>query len=188
MKRLLPVVALICTVLYPVILYLTHERGGARIVALFLAIVYLARTILLRDSSARLYQVGSVLLITFLLFSALAKNETLVLFVPALATFNVLLLFLYTLFVPPSFIEVIAMRMESSLNAKAREYCRRVTIVWCVFLSLNLAIALWTALYSSLETWTFYNGFLSYVLTAVLFASEYAYRQVYRRRYGASEI
>jgi uncharacterized membrane protein len=51
---------------------------------------------------------------------------------------------------------------------------------------LNGAIALYTALFASMAQWSFYNGFLAYLLMGVLFAGEYCARRHFKRRHGSS--
>jgi len=63
-------------------------------------------------------------------------------------------------------------------------YTRRVTQIWCGFFAVNGVIALYTALFASLQQWTFYNGFLAYLLMGFLFAGEYCARCFFRRRHA----
>jgi uncharacterized membrane protein len=53
---------------------------------------------------------------------------------------------------------------------------RKVTVVWLGFFLTNAAISAATAIGGSLETWTLYNGFISYVIMGVLFVSEWILR------------
>lgn len=85
-------------------------------------------------------------------------------------------IFAWTLIRPPSAIERIARLWGSELDERGIAYTRKVTTVWIGFFLLNAAISAWTA-GESLETWTLYNGFLSYVLTGALFLAEYVVRQ-----------
>ena len=77
-------------------------------------------------------------------------------------------------------VEVFARRMGESLDARGVAYCRRVTVVWTVFLSAHLAVTVATA-FASHEVWAFYNGFLAYVLMGGLFAGEWLVRRRLRR-------
>ncbi|MDN4502129.1 hypothetical protein QX776_06930 [Alteromonadaceae bacterium BrNp21-10] len=61
------------------------------------------------------------------------------------------------------------------------KYTRKVTIVWSVFFLVNGLIAAYTTFFCDLETWTFYNGFVSYCLMAILGASEWIIRQRVKR-------
>jgi uncharacterized membrane protein len=51
-----------------------------------------------------------------------------------------------------------------------------VTAVWLGFFLANAAISTATAIGGSLELWTLYNGFISYVIMGVLFISEWILR------------
>ena len=47
---------------------------------------------------------------------------------------------------------------------------------------LNGSVALYTALFTSLATWTLYNGFIAYLLMGTLFAVELLCRTHLRKR------
>ena len=74
---------------------------------------------------------------------------------------------------------------DPQLPEQAISYTRRVTQVWCVFFTVNGAIALYTALYASSALWSLYNGFLAYIFIGLLFAGEYCVRRrVMVRQHG----
>ncbi|MDO9337054.1 MAG: hypothetical protein EON95_05830 [Caulobacteraceae bacterium] len=85
----------------------------------------------------------------------------------------------------PSMIERLARIAEPDLPEAGVAYTRKVTMVWCLFLFLNGLVALWTALYASLEVWTLYNGFISYVLMGALLGGELLIRKWVRREKAA---
>jgi len=62
-------------------------------------------------------------------------------------------------------------------------YTRRLTKVWIAFFIANGLVALWTALYATLKTWTLYNGLISYILIAVLFVGEWPVRRIIKARH-----
>ena len=78
-------------------------------------------------------------------------------------------------------VEVFARGMGESLDARGVDYCRRVTVVWTVFLALHLAVTVGTV-FASRETWAVYNGCIAYVLMGALFVGEWLYRR--RIRHG----
>lgn len=78
-------------------------------------------------------------------------------------------------------VEVFARGTGENLDERGVEYCRRVTVVWTVFLALHLAVTLATV-FASREVWAVYNGCLAYVLMGALFAGEWLYRR--RIRHG----
>lgn len=85
----------------------------------------------------------------------------------------------------PSMIERLARIGEPDLPEAGVRYTRKVTIVWCAFLLLNGLVALWTALYATLEVWTAYNGLIAYLLMGALFGGEFLVRRIVRAREAA---
>ena len=65
-------------------------------------------------------------------------------------------------------------------------WTRRVTEVWCVFFILNGSIALYTALYCSMQVWALYNGLIAYVLMGILLGGEFVLRRIYRQKHTPS--
>ncbi|CAH0991519.1 intracellular septation protein A [Sinobacterium norvegicum] len=79
-------------------------------------------------------------------------------------------------------VERLARLKESELDASGVAYTRIVTKAWLLFFIVNGLFALYTAGYTSFEFWTLYNGLLSYLLMALLFAVEWFVRQHVRRQ------
>jgi uncharacterized membrane protein len=100
---------------------------------------------------------------------------------PVALSLALALVFAASLLHPPTAIERLARLTEPNLPPEGVAYTRKVTIVWLAFFVANAAISAWTALQASLEVWTLYNGFLSYVAIAALFAGELALRRRVRR-------
>lgn len=98
---------------------------------------------------------------------------------PAVMVSVALAAFVVSLFRTP-LVEVFARRMGESLDDRGVAYCRRVTVVWTVFLSAHLAVTLATV-FASREVWALYNGFIAYVLMGALFLGEWLYRRRIRR-------
>ncbi|NQY50862.1 MAG: hypothetical protein HRT50_17520, partial [Colwellia sp.] len=86
------------------------------------------------------------------------------------------LIFSYSLVNPPPIIERLARLTQADLPDHAVIYTRTVTKVWLGFFILNGLVACYTALFTSLQTWTIYNGFIAYILMAILFYGEYLVR------------
>ena len=98
-------------------------------------------------------------------------------FYPVCISGLMLILFAVSLIRPPTVIERLARIRIPDMPDAAIRYTRKVTIVWCGFFAINGCIALYTALYSSLEVWALYNGAISYALMGFLFAGEYLIRR-----------
>lgn len=105
---------------------------------------------------------------------------------PAFINFASMTVFALTLWRGPPMIERFARLTEPDLDAVGVRYTRRVTVAWCVFFLANGSIALYTALFTSLETWTLYNGLIAYGLMGLFFAVEYLIRRRVRGD-GASQ-
>jgi uncharacterized membrane protein len=101
---------------------------------------------------------------------------------PVLINFCVAALFGMSLIWPPTVVERIARIAEPELSLEGQRYTRKVTQVWTLFLFANTVISAITVLYGSEEQWALWNGLISYLLMGLLFAGEYALRQVVRRR------
>lgn len=94
--------------------------------------------------------------------------------------------FAYSLFYPPCIIERFARMVEPNLNQRGVGYTRNVTWVWIGFFLINSSVSAWLALQGTLDSWTLYNGLISYILVAVVFGSEFCVRQ-FVKKYHVSE-
>lgn len=108
--------------------------------------------------------------------------------VNALKTYPILLslglagLFGTSLTHPPTAVERIARIREPNLPTSTIGYMRNVTVIWLGFFLVNASASAWTAASGDLALWTFYNGFVSYVLVGTLFAAEFVVRSFVLRR------
>ena len=91
------------------------------------------------------------------------------------------LVFFISLFTHKPLVERIARATGHEFGPQSVLYTRRVTWVWSGVLLANTLIALYTALYTSMATWTLYNGLLSYLLIGTVFLAEYLVRRQVRR-------
>lgn len=184
MRRALRALPVLITLLFPLALWLGDGRIDAAWLAGSLLLVGLARWWSAAPTMAtRYWAVGTVLLASVALFSG---ASLLLRFYPVLVNGVFLAAFAYSLMMPPSMAERLARLREPDLPPAAINYTRRVTQVWCGFFAINGAIALYTALYGSLAQWSFYNGFLAYLLMGMLFAGEYCARYFFKRRHDSA--
>lgn len=129
--------------------------------------------------SYRIKHWSSPLLLMAMIYSSFAiwSNELLTLrFYPAVANATMLLVFSWSLRSPTSLIERLARVQHPDLPPEGIIYTRRVTQIWCVFFIVNGSIGLVTALWSSFEIWSLYNGFIAYILMGILLVGEYIVR------------
>lgn len=168
------------TLLYPLVVFFGSQFLQPRYIAAFLMILLIIRCIVSLISkhwSTPLWLAG----IGFCLFALWHNQINTLRLYPVLVNALMLVVFCGSLFYPPSLIERFARLQEPALPDSAIVYTRRVTQVWCVFFLLNGSVALVTALWSSLEIWSLYNGLIAYLLMGCLFAGEYWVRLRVRR-------
>ena len=79
-------------------------------------------------------------------------------------------------------IEQLARLKEPDLPQTAVGYLNKVTLIWCGLFIFNASVALYTALYTDLATWTLYNGLIAYLLIGLLLALEWLYRTLWLKK------
>lgn len=147
--------------------YLAYGAIFIGILRLFLAYQSTQSRLTMSITGAILILLGSLVLI-------LGKAQFFLIY-PIVTSLIFLYLFASSLQSDPCFIERIAARFEKNITPEKRHYMRAVTKIWCIFFIINALISFAT-IFISLQVWTFYNGFLSYVFIGLLFAGEFLYR------------
>lgn len=66
--------------------------------------------------------------------------------------------------------------LKSPYKSRVENYCKKVTIVWCAFFVINIAVAIYTAFFCSEKIWSIYNGGISYLMMGMIFAIEFFVR------------
>ncbi len=173
-------------VLYPVLMYFGYAHVDVRFMALTLVALCAARLVALRfvPAARRGGAFGTAQMLTICvgaislsLLTILRGSPQPMLYYPVLVNAAFLAVFAWSLFRPPTVVERIARATTRDLPPEAVPYLRRVTIAWSIFFVCNGAAALFTATETSFGTWTFYNGFLAYVLIGLMFGAELLARQ-----------
>jgi len=175
MSKLIGSIIACLMLLYPVAIYFGIQYFQPWKIALILMLLLTVRLMTTRIDSLG----NKILLLLCLAYSALAiwSNNLITLrLYPILVNVGLLTVFAMSLRYPPTVIEKLARIQHPQLPEQGVLYTRRVTQVWCVFFVFNAAVASYTALFSSIETWSLYNGFISYLLMGLLFAGEYLVR------------
>ncbi|MBE7636520.1 hypothetical protein GUA87_06655 [Sneathiella sp. P13V-1] len=174
---------------YPFLVYfgLTSLPPGIFIIGIL--VVLALRLVFMKSAMRSDNRLFWPFVIAFLLLlgGVLFKGAVSFKFYPVAISCLLALAFFWSILNPPTIIEMIARLKEPDLAPSGVQYTRKVTIVWILFFAINASIALWTATYGTLEQWTVYNGFISYCLTGLLFAGEYAFRLRIRRNESGAE-
>lgn len=188
MKRLMSAATTAGLLLYPLIVYFGLHHVEARWLAVFPILLLLARLgrgvcNVHKTRGISLQDKLTALLVLAIVVYTLSSNQLSGLrLYPALLSFMLLLSFGWSLQHPPSAIERIARLTNPDLSPEGVGYTRKVTQIWCGFFLCNGLIALYTALWTSMEVWTVYNGLVSYLLIGALLAGEFAYRHLRRKK------
>lgn len=187
MRRVLNILIILLLLCYPFAVYLGLNYLSPRYIALILVLALLLRLVVTLPKAKNSSAKSSLLLFSLVgifigIVGVISNHIAITKLYPVAINFLLLALFSYSLLCPPTVIERIARIKEANLSARAIEYTRKVTIVWCMFFALNGGIALWTALFAATKIWVFYNGCLSYILIGVLFATEFTYRHWVKRK------
>ena len=104
-------------------------------------------------------------------------------FYPALVNFTGFCIFFSSLFKQETVIQFVAKRIQGKeLSDVTKNYTRNLTYVWCAFLLFNCCLSLITVFLSE-NIWALYNGFITYILTGLVFAIEYIIRIRFKRKH-----
>lgn len=173
MHRLLNCIVGGILILYPLAVYFGIQYLQPWEIASVLLATLILRLAITRINSTRLSPLLILLGIVFCILAMWSNNLITLRFYPVMINFGLLTVFAISLFYPPPVIERLARLQHPDLPEQGIQYTRKVTVVWCLFFMVNGSISLTTAIWSSFEWWSLYNGFISYILMALLMAVEY---------------
>jgi uncharacterized membrane protein len=169
----------LCLSLYPLIVYFGLQYTSIEYISLILIALVATRLVLSHQLLKRLPWLlpASILSVILLGTAWWFKSEVGLLLYPVIINLVMAITFTFSLFIGPPVIETFARIREPGLDEKGVKYTRKVTKVWCLFFVLNGSVALYTSLFTSLATWTLYNGLIAYILIAGLMAIEWLIRK-----------
>ncbi|MDR8525501.1 MULTISPECIES: COG4648 family protein [Shewanella] len=181
MRLFLQIVTATIVIAYPLAVYFGLNYLPAGSIALVLCGVLVVR-LLLQQQQVKALLLPIIVGISLTAGSFIAKQHDWLLLYPVVINLTMLSLFGYSLKRGPSMIERLARLKEPELPDAAIGYLNRVTLLWCGLFIFNGAMALYTALYTSLETWTLYNGLIAYLLIGSLLGGEWLYRTFWLKK------
>ncbi|MCF6765862.1 hypothetical protein L3V82_08750 [Thiotrichales bacterium 19S3-7] len=191
MKKIIRFIIGCLLVTYPFIVYFGLSLFTLRYVIIILGLIFVLRLFLVNwvreKTQARLSRFMIVIIaaigLALCLFALIFNNQYWVQLYPFFINLLLFLVFLYSFLYPPTMIERFAsISSKSEFPDEAILYMRKVTLVWMVFFIINGLIALLTALVTSIKVWALYNGFIAYVLIALIFVIEYGIRQRLKKK------
>jgi uncharacterized membrane protein len=105
---------------------------------------------------------------------------------PVLINLMAFTIFFGSLYSRMPLVERIARMVHNDLPPQGVIYTRYVTWVWCAVLLLSASVSLYTAIGTSIEAWSLYNGLIVYFLFGSVFLCEYLVRIQLRRKWAAA--
>jgi uncharacterized membrane protein len=174
--------AIMLGISYPVLVYaLQSTLSQGSFVAIAVAAIAL-RVATLDNASARLWRgplltaIPALLILLLIAPNLAAKAYPVAISLAAAAVFG------WSLIAPPSLIEHFARLQEPDLSEDGQAYCRKVTLVWTVWLLLNALIAGLLAWTGQDAAWAIWTGIVAYAVMALLFLGEIAIRRRIRKK------
>ena len=168
--KIIKIVGIGFIILYPFVVFLALKKHMAlRFLALLLLVV--AGTSFVRNKNIWIF-------FCVLLFSAglVIFNDAIFLkLYPVLMNISVCLMFALSMRDVP-LIEKFAKKMGYNLDKNQKEYTKKATCVWAIFMFLLSVISLITVFLSN-EIWVMFNGLISYILIAIMMGAEFLVRK-----------
>ena len=180
MYNLVKVLIVILLLLYPIFIYFGLSYFSPSQLSIFLLAMFAVRVMFVRKSNrtARFQVLFAVVLGSCLAVLTWFFNSADYLkWYPVGLNLLFFIIFTVSIFNPPSVIEQLARLQHKDFPPEAVRYTRNVTVVWSVFFVINALISSWTVLYGTLESWTLYNGLISYIAMGLLIVLEILIRK-----------
>jgi len=176
MAILLKISVVVLSLSYPFLVYWGLQHYDAQVLLLLLLLFISIRWLVIGNGIAERKTI-IITLLSVAIIAAIWGEQLGLKFYPVMMNLGFLILFVSSLYSPPSIIERLARLQDPNLPEKAIAYTRKVTWVWSGFFLLNGSVAAITALWATDKVWMLYNGFIAYILMGCLFAGEWLVRQ-----------
>lgn len=177
--RVSKILALTIAIVYPfAVFFALHSGLSVRLIGIMLMCVALIG--IAKHKNLLLGICGIVMA----LLTLVSDYEIFLKLYPVLMNFGVFAMFVLSLQSVP-LVQRIAEKMKYKITDKTKEYARKVTIAWAIFMGLNTFVSFITVFMSD-WVWALYNGLISYCLIGFMFGIEYITRTRIMR--GRSDI
>ncbi len=173
LRLLLNILKVGLTIAYPFAVFFMLERN---ISFRILGLIFLAFICVNFISSRKwiMLAAGAVLALLIAVF----EQEIFLKLYPVIMNSIVAFTFVFSLRGQP-LIEKFAIKMGYAPSEELKQYSRKSTIAWSIFLSCNLVCSIVTVFLST-KVWIFYNGLLSYIFIGIAMLIEF----IVHRRLG----
>ncbi|MGH8222880.1 MAG: hypothetical protein ACREQZ_07885 [Woeseiaceae bacterium] len=174
---------LLSIALYPFIVYFGLSHFPPSFFGLMLLVLVASRYGVLQAGERPVLLPVIAVFAAYAVAASLLGSATMLLYYPALVNGCLCAVFLNSLRQGEPLLLTVVKARGWPISRHGPTYLYWLTAVWAGFFVLNGMISLWTV-GQPIETWTLYNGFLSYLLIAVLAVGEWLFRRRFKRRMG----
>lgn len=169
--------------LYPFVVYFGIRVLPPSFFGILLALAVAARFAVLEREDRVLALPVLTLLLVYSIIAAVVGRAQALLYYPVLVNLLLCLLFVVSVLNKNPLLLRLVRARGIPLSEYGPPYLTRLTVVWAGFFAANCLVALWTTT-TSMETWTLYNGLISYLLVGLLLGAEWIFRRYYKRKLG----
>jgi len=179
-------------IIYPIAIYFADDYLSPSLLIAGLLLLLAARLLVAAwiNQTKRLWSIAlAVIMLVAALVVPLLMPDIKLMYLrlyPMLLTLLVFAFFFGSLFTRMPLAERFARMQYRDLPAQGVIYTRHLTWVWCGVLLCNALVSLYTAIATSFEVWSVYNGVIVYLLFGSVFACEYVVRLRLRRKWAAA--
>lgn len=183
-SKIIQILFVVLSLAYPLLVYFGLSNFGFKKLFFVIAAIALLKLSFSKgNKKLELFQkMGPALLLVLSLVAWVGQNEKLFLYYPLAINLGLLLLFSSSLFREKNIVELLARLKEPELPESGVRYTKKVCILWCGYFLVNSLVVFYTIHFTDLETWTLYNGFISYIVIAVIAGLEFLVRQKVKQR------
>jgi uncharacterized membrane protein len=179
------VLIVVLLALYPFVVFFGLKFLPPSFFGILLALVLLIRLGIIPASARAAALPAIAVLLIYAVTAAVLGSEQSLLYYPVIVSVLLLVLFAGSLRQEEPFLLRVVRASGMPISEHGPRYLWHLTGVWAVFFAFNGLVAAWTTT-QSIETWTLYNGLISYLLAALLMTGEYLFRHYYKRKMSAS--
>ncbi len=169
-SKISKIIFCIFIIVYPFLIFLALKSGiSPRFISIFFVIILFS--FLLKENQKKIVIPLTILILLTWIFNKIIFLK----FYPVIMNISLFTIFFMSLRGTP-IAESVAVKRGVVLDPSKKAYVRKVTKAWVYFFIFN-GIVSFVSIYSSMSFWTFYNGFLSYILIGMMFVGEYVVRR-----------
>lgn len=183
MTRLLTLLVVFLSVIYPLWVYFSIQKLPPHFFGLLLAVIALLKYLVAPDKTSK-HEL--LLLLTTWFCAALiifSNTSYAIKLYPVFISSFMAGLFATSLWDEESLIEKMAKLRGKIISPIAKVYIKKLTAIWSILLLLNALIALYLTFFASTQAWALYSGLIAYLVFGVFIAAEIIYRQHFIAKY-----